>query len=272
MSNISVKISARTDDGLTLQQLGNVIRQRMTYLHESARDSIAAVAIQALRSIRTVTKVAKKNRIKVNVVREGSLYPSFRTEGGHRTFCLRSRDTKARYIGAEKVVCCVRGDYPNQQVFRYAYSHNGKTTQYLIVATSIKQATERAKSIASGRAMRYAGLAKRAVSMLMYKVNTKKVNDGLMNPLVENTAHDVTSKQETVTKTEKGGTYRLVLTDALRYALDAIKGGQAQVNVQLKKAMNKVVSVINNRLKNSKGFFGQKKLPTPFPEVKSRKK
>ena len=45
MSNISVKISARTDDGLTLQQLGNVIRQRMTYLHESARDSIAAVAI-----------------------------------------------------------------------------------------------------------------------------------------------------------------------------------------------------------------------------------
>ena len=210
---------------MTLDQLGKVIQQRMTYLHESARDSIAAVAIQALRSIRTVTKVAKKNKVKVNVVREGSLYPSFRSEGGRKVFCLRSKDTKARYLGSEKVVSCVKGDIPNQQVFRFADTHNDKATQYLIVASSIQQAKERAKRIASGRAMRYAGLAKRAIGILMYKTNTKKVNDGVLNPLVENKAHDVTFKHESVTKNKNGGTYRLVLTDALKYALDAIKGG-----------------------------------------------
>jgi hypothetical protein len=114
MSKISVSFSAKTADGLTLEQLGKVIQQRMTYLHESARDSIAAVAIQALRSIRTVTKVAKKNKMNVEVVREGSLYPSFTNKGGRKLFCLRSRDTKARYNGGEIVVCCVRGDLPNQ--------------------------------------------------------------------------------------------------------------------------------------------------------------
>ena len=40
----------------------------------------------------------------------------------------------------------------------------------------------------------------------------------------------------------------------------------------MKKAMNKVVSVINQKLKNAKTFFSQTKLPTPFPEVASRKK
>lgn len=42
---------------------------------------------------------------------------------------------------------------------------------------------------------RYSGLAKRALSMLMFKTNTKKVNDGLLNPVVETKAMEVTSKR-----------------------------------------------------------------------------
>jgi hypothetical protein len=124
----------------------------------------------------------------------------------------------------------------------------------------------------SSRAMRYAGLAKRAVGVLMFKTNTKRVNDGLLNPVVENKAQETTAKRESVAKSAKGGLYTLELTDALKYALHAIKGGQAQVRIQLQKAMNKITSIINQRLKNSRGFFSKKKLPTPFPEVSSRKK
>ena len=63
----------------------------------------------------------------------------------------------------------------------------------------------------------------------------------------------------------------MVLDDNLRYALAAIKGGQVAVDTQLKKAMNKIVSVINQKIKKNGGLFGDGKLDTPFPEVRQRK-
>ena len=83
----------------------------------------------------------------------------------------------------------------------------------------------------------------------------------------------MTSKREIIAKSKdgNGGKYALVLDDNLRYALDAIKGGRAAVDMQMKKAMNKIVSVINQKLKKNGGLFGPQKLETPFPEVRKRK-
>jgi len=64
----------------------------------------------------------------------------------------------------------------------------------------------------------------------------------------------------------------LVLDDNLRYAQDAVKGGKAAVDTQMKKAMNKIVSVINQKLKRNGGILGPSKLETPFPEVRQRRK
>ena len=58
----------------------------------------------------------------------------------------------------------------------------------------------------------------------------------------------------------------------LKYAIDAIKGGKAQVDIQLKKAMNKIVSVMNMKMKDTDKFFGPTKLPTPFPEIVSKRR
>lgn len=270
--SVGIHISASTSDGMTLDQLGKVIQERMKYMHETARDSIAATAVQVLRSLRTVTKVAKPTKVKVEVKQEGSLYPSFYSIGGKKVFCLRNTATKARHVGNEKIVPCVHGDFPNQKVFAFTDTHSSKLQKYLIVATSISQATQKARSIVARRAMQYSGLAKRALGVLMYKTNTKKVNDGLLSRRVETKANQVTTKREVIAKSADGGKYALILDDALRYALKALKGGRATVEVQMRKAINKVTSVINQKLKNSKDFFSRKKLPTPFPDLKSRKK
>ena len=64
----------------------------------------------------------------------------------------------------------------------------------------------------------------------------------------------------------------MVLYDNLRYAADAVKGGRQAVNVQMKKAMNKIVSIINKKIPDGGTFFGPKKLATPFPEVVRKRK
>lgn len=40
----------------------------------------------------------------------------------------------------------------------------------------------------------------------------------------------------------------------------------------MKKAMNKMVSVINKKMPDGSSFFGKKKLPTPFPEIVRKRK
>ena len=119
---------------------------------------------------------------------------------------------------------------------------------------------------------RYSGLAKRALSMLMFKTNTKKVNDGLLNPVVETKAMEVTSKREVVMKRgDVGGSYCLVLQDDLLYAKLAVKGGQGAIDLQMKKASNKIASIINRKIKGG-GFLSNRKLDTPFPDIVRKRK
>ena len=135
-------------------------------------------------------------------------------------------------------------------------------------------AKRKAKDIVRRRQIRYAGLARRAIGILMQKTSTKtKVNDKVpMN--VTALAKTVTYKRELIAKSNdgNGGKYALALLDDLRYALDAIRGGKASVDMQMKKAMNKIVSVINRKIPDGNTFFSQRKLATPFPEVASRRK
>lgn len=201
----------------------------MVYMNETARDSIAAFAINVLKSIRTITKVAKPSKMKVEVKKEGGLYPSCTMKGGHKTLCLRVTGTKQRYAGPETMVGLEKSPLKNQGVYRFVDEHNGKRREYLIVAPSMGAAKTKAKQIRTRRGMRYAGLAKRALGILMFKTNTKRVNDGALNPLVENVANDVTDKREWTQKSGENGIYTLELTDQLEYAKDAVRGGYGAV-------------------------------------------
>lgn len=246
----------------------------MKYLHESSRSSVSATAIQVLRGLRTVTKVAKPSNIKVEVTKDNSIYPSCTTVSKRKVFCLRHSGSNQKYSGDERIVKDGRINFKNLHCYRFTDEGGKKAVSYIVIASSMSEAKAKAKKIVTRRAMRYSGLAKRALSILMFKTNTQRVNDGVLNPRVEGKASEVTGKREILVKSGDGrsGKYGLVLDDALKYALKAIKGGKATVDQQMKKAMNKVVSVINHKLKNSNDFFGTKKLDTPFPEVKQRKR
>lgn len=69
-------------------------------------------------------------------------------------------------------------------------------------------------------------------------------------------------------KSENGnGIYSLTLYDDLEYSLDAIRGGQSAVDIAMKKAMNKIVSIINRKIEK-KGFLEKEKIEVPFPELR----
>lgn len=270
----SVQINASFANGATLQQFGKIISERMKWMHETARDSIAACAINMLKSIRTVTKVAKLSSIKVDVKVDAALYPSYTTLSSKKQPCVRFKGSKKRYLGNERLVFADKpAEIQTWFVYRFTDNLSPKLTSYLIVAPSLGAAKAKAKSIVRSRQIRYAGLAKRALGVLMMKINTKKVADAV--PMhVTSKAKQLTQTKEIVAKSadNSGGKYALVMLDELKYALDAIKGGRATVDTQLKKAMNKVVSIINKKIPDSDAFFGHRKLETPFPELVGKRK
>lgn len=172
----------------------------MKWCNESARDSIAACAIDALKSIRTKCKVSKPSRIKVSVQPDNSLMASFRMEGKKKTPVIRLLDGRTRYTPRqnERIRYVDNGTKFSQlHVYRYMDGQEGREITYLIAAPSAAVAKAEAKRIAIRRAMRYSGLAKRALGFLMQKTNTRRVNDPF-NPVVENKADDVTDKHERV--------------------------------------------------------------------------
>lgn len=85
----SVRIHASVGNGVTLNKFAEILQQRMQYMNETARDSVVACALQALRSIRTVTKVAKLKGIKPALKLENTLYPSWTYKSGKKGVCLR---------------------------------------------------------------------------------------------------------------------------------------------------------------------------------------
>lgn len=266
---MAITIHATVGDGKTLDQFAKLIEHRQNVLHESAKTSIIACAINALKSLRTITKVAKPSGIKVKVTKVSSLKVSCTSSGRKKTLCLRDAND-VRYTGREKLIVANKTSKLEQlQVFRFINQYNeGK--EYLICALTQGEANKTAKRIVARRLLAYAGLAKRAMGLLMFKAHSKQRVSDPVNANVDMTANQVTYAQQIlVTNGDKTqGKYALILIDLLRYATDALKGGKPQVDIQLKKAMNKITSIMNLRMKTSL----HQKMPMPFPEYSTRKK
>lgn len=270
----AVQIKATFGSNQGLNKFRDILALRMKYMNESSRGSVAACAIDVLRSIRTITKVAKPSGIKVEVREDTSLRASVSTKGKLKTFTIRYAGSPLKYAGEEAIVNRMPKGLKNDayHLFRFTDTFNKEPKSYIIVAPTISDAKKIAKQIVVRRAMRYSGLAKRAIGILMFKTNTKKVNDGRLNPGVENVAMMNTRKKEQVKKSENGnGIYSLTLYDDLEYALEAIRGGQSAVDIAMKKAMNKIVSIINRKI-DKKGFLENEKIEVPFPELRQRKR
>lgn len=298
MSRPAVQIKVSYAGEHTLGELSRTLQARMKYLNESAFQAIHATAVNALTSIRSGTRVAKAAGIKVDVRERTDLVFSYTTEGGggfkdgsrserklrragfgisvrrsdagHRKMCLRTAGgsrftpetgTAVRYLSVYGVPA------KTVKVFEFVDDDSGRKSTYLLVAKSTALAKKAAREIVARRLLRYAGLARRAVSALMVKTNNKGPADAV-NARVFAKANEVTAKREVIAKgKDGGGKYALLLYDDLRYAARALNGGQAAVDLALKKAMNKTVSVIQTKCKN---LLLPGELPLPFPEVSKR--
>lgn len=264
-----VQVSASVGDGRTLQQFSNLIANRIKYLNESTKDAVAACAIDALKSIRAATRKATKGSVvkDVTVTLSPLLYPSFKTVGQTKTFCLRYKGSKQEYTGKGRIIQGkMSGKLKNCNVYVYELDNNGNKTEYLIVASNLALATKSAKEIKRKAALRYAGLAKTALTLLMRKTATvSDVPD--VEAYITNKANQLTTKTETANNGLINSSYGLSLSDKLNYATLAVNGGDSGVTLALQKSMNKITATINKKCEKLLFF---EKLDTPFPEIRKR--
>lgn len=99
-------VEATCADGRTLQEFAKLLEARQKYMNETSEDACAAIAIDALKSIRAMTKKATNSSVvkNIEVTQLAYLYPSFTIDGGTKKFCLRYTGSKERYKGNAKVI------------------------------------------------------------------------------------------------------------------------------------------------------------------------
>ena len=276
-----------------LDALSKTLAARMKYLNESVQDGAHAMLSLVLRSLRVSTKVAKATDVKVDLKERGDLRFSYYATGGRREFrdkknlgettikvpvkmCVRNAGgvrIKDNSCGKIRFVDLQGVKAKTVKCFEFVDSYETGGTKfadrYLIVAASKGKANRYAKTIVSRRILRYAGLARRAITVLMVKSNTNGPAEKVTQR-VNAKAYEVTRIAEAVMPNANGGVYTLTALDNLRYAQSALKGGSADIDAAIKKAVNKCVGNITHRFKD-RGFFNPGDLPPCFPEVKSRR-
>lgn len=184
-------VEATVGNGRTLEEFAKLLEARQKYLNETTEDACAAIAIDALKSIRAITKKATKSTVvkEVKVNQISSLYPSFMSEGGGKKFCLRYTGSNERYKGAAKIVQTDRGvNVKKSKVFQFFNATDKGQIEYLIVSPNQSKALKWAKDFKKKWAMVYSGLAKRALTVLMMKTATIKDNSEKTSPDAETVA------------------------------------------------------------------------------------
>ena len=268
---MTVQVQASTADGETLKKFAETVAKRLEWSKGSARGAVASCMVNALKALRGLTKVARPAGVKPVVEPVEGLRPSFWTEGRVKRPCLRIAGSRVRYVPQGERVLYPDGITNDAEkawrVWRFVDELSPKRPVYLLATPSKASAVKAAKAIMRRRLMRYRGLAKRAVSLMIGRAYTgSRTPSDAFGARVEAVARGVVRKGETVRETPEGGVYTLTMQDMLRYATAALKNGRADVSLALQKAANKTISTINHAVKDGKAFFSDR-LPTPFPEI-----
>lgn len=277
MAKPAIKIVATYADGKTLDEFQKVLEKRQHYLNETAFQSIHAIAIETLKSVRGMTKVAKPSGIKVALKERTDLIFSYShvtaaqtgSKAGAR-MCLRKMSFHYEPEPSERIRFRDCRGHKKSAIRVYEFVDIGADPKitYLIAAPSQALAKKEAQQIVARRVLRFAGLAKRAISALMVKTNNRGPADAVSARVYRKANEVTTSKNQIVTNSDGSGVYSLTCLDDLRYAARALNGGQAAVDLALKKAANKSVGLIQHKCKD---LLLPGELSTPFPEITKRK-
>lgn len=295
MSKPIVTIKATGPGGQTMQEFSKLIAKRMKYMNEAANGATLAMGLNFWRSVRSATKVAKVGKLDdiptPKVSEMTFIRPGYYTLGQGRTasrhMCIRRANGGER-VGAPhkvlnaKVVYGMPGVYTMHGIdrdllrasgcfgFQYRGGQNEQTKRnYIIAAPSKAIAEKAAKMILLRMKMKYAGLAKRAVTALMCKV-WKNEHQYAVPIFVAAVAEENISYKSWILRsnTDGGGVYAITMRDELDYAVSAVRGGRAGVDLAMKKACNKAAGLIKRRCAD---LLLPGEIKTPFPEIRRRK-
>ena len=249
-------------DGKTLEDFARLIEQRRNLLNETTEQSVSACAINLLKSLRASTLVAHTNKpYSEEPVEHANLMLGFKSIGKKKVPCLRVVGSKDQFsIGNKASLFVIDKSLTPQTAKVFSWKRRSGRVYY-IVSSGLEATQKWIKDIEKKRIQKYRGLAKHALGRLMHKVASTSITDN-----IDAAAQTVAEQNTNVVKQSTGfnsGKYSLTMNDELRYALDALKGGQAEVNSCLQRAMNSITSIINNKCKNMLGF---EKLEIPFPK------
>lgn len=268
MPNPVVTIQATFGESQSLDALTDLIKIREQYFKETAKQSVKAIAITVMKSIRAATNIGKlhQNEIELNstnfkasTYREGDKkIPCLRFNGGARFYPTKGQQT---IVWTDD---CKGVKMYTLQVYWFDVKYSKKKRTYLIVAPSQSSAKKKAKAILLNRLNRYKGLAKRALTLLMVKAAIGDEQDG-----VGEFANQVAQENTFVQLFDNDKSFAIQLQDTLNYAQDAIKGGSNSIDLALQKALNAATATINKKFESSQNaFYTNKRLDIPFPEVR----
>lgn len=248
-------------DGRPLSALADLIGRRMKWMRESAKDAVVATAIDALVSLRALTRRARRPG-RPKVMAAPGVRPSF--EGGRRRPRRVLRQGGARYEAGTRVKWLVPAGAKSRDLHVFVVTpEHSAVRAYLVVAPSMERAAEFERGVAERRIRAYGGLAKWALGSAMRGLSTR------------NAAADVSAEAEAagarlssvVRLKGADGAYAVRVTDEARHAVAALRGGEGAVDVALMKAANKIAGRLAHRFGDALGSD----FSAPFPEVRRRR-
>lgn len=114
-------------------------------------------------------------------------------------------------------------------------------------------------------AKRNMGLGQETLTVAMRRMSTRNTKSGALGKRAKHIAQEWVN----VVETDGGDTsYTLEVVDNLCYAIDALKGGEATIDLALKSAANRIAG----RLRHMANYAFDEDLKTPFPEVVRKKR
>lgn len=269
--SLDVTVAATWAGGRPLAELARLVQMRQRWLGESAKDAVIATAIDALVSLRSLTRRAKPGRVGKPRVAPTALVPSFTGGRKNPRRVLRvagkagGRDRAAKYGGAERVKWLAPKSVKaaDLRVFLVGTEH-AAVRPYLAVAESAAAAAAFERRAAGHRVRRFGGLAKWAFGVAMRALSTRNVSDDVN----AETAAAASRLSKVRRYSDGAGGYAVRVTDALAYAADALRGGSGAVDLALMRAANKIAGRMAHRFGDALG----PDFSTPFPEVKRRRR
>lgn len=268
---LSMSAEAYYSSHKPLDVLSELIQKRMNILCETAKDAAVATMITALKSVRALTRRAKKPANLFSVVEMSDLTPSYRSVNGshHPRLCARCGGPKGPRVDLKYPIRLAWPGIDIRHCKTFFIRPTGARDQnrsvarpYFIFAYNQNDAAQIQLARERRRFERNAGLARFAEGVAMAALSTRNGNsEHVRSSAARAFARQCVSIASSQSRNEKS----LEVRDSIPYALLAVKGGASGVDIALRKASNAIAGMLRKFLDRHPSFSDRP--PTPFPEV-----